>query len=377
MKKALVLSFICFCLAVLACNKPAERQAGTQKAPVYEIALITDSVSGAIDDRSFTQGSWDGIKQYCDETGKASLYYRATEESKDGYLNAIQMAIDNGAEIVVCPGYLYESAVFYAQDTYPDVKFILLDGVPQNGEYTEYKTADNTYSIVFAEEQAGFLAGYAAVLDGYRRLGFMGGMAVPAVVKFGYGFLQGADYAAQELGLAKGEVQINYGYTGNFAPTPENQTKAASWYQAGTEVIFSCGGLILNSVTAAAEAASGTAAVIGVDVDQKGESETVITSAMKKLTTAVYDGLKLEESGKFPGGVNARLGAAEDCIGLPDDFSRFRKFTKGQYSTIYSKLKSDDGGLAGKMITNSINGETVTLQQIIAQVPLLAVRDMQ
>jgi basic membrane protein A len=361
-----------------ACDRATGKQAEKKGTPIYEIALITDSVSGAIDDRSFTQGAWDGIKQYCDETGKAGLYYRATEESKDGYLNAIQMAVDNGARIVVCPGYLYESAVFFAQDVYPNVQFILLDGVPQNGEYTEYKTANNTYSIVFAEEQAGFLAGYAAVMDGYRRLGFLGGMAVPAVVKFGYGYLQGADYAAEELGLAEGEVQVNYGYTGNFAPTPENQTKAASWYQSGTELIFSCGGLIINSVTAAAEAAGGNgASVIGVDVDQKGESETVITSAMKKLTVAVYDGLKMAYSGNFPGGVNARLGAAEDCIGLPDDYSRFRKFTREQYNGIYAKLKTDDGGLASAMITNSFNGETVTLQQITTQVPLLAVKDMK
>jgi basic membrane protein A len=350
------------------------KRAGVQS---YEIALITDSVSGAIDDRSFTQGSWEGIKKYCDETGKASLYYRSTEESRDGYLNAIQMAVDNGAQIVVCPGYLYESAVFFAQDAYPNVKFILLDGVPQNGEYTEYKTANNTYSIVFAEEQAGFLAGYAAVLDGYRRLGFMGGMAGPAVVKFGYGYLQGANYGAKELGLAPGTVRVKYGYLGNFAPTPENQTKAASWYQSGTEVIFSCGGLILNSVTAAAEAANGSVAVIGVDVNQKGESETVITSAMKELTVAVYNGLKMAYAGNFPGGVNARLGAADDCIGLPDDFSRFRRFTKEQYNSIFAKLKADEGGLASNMITNSMNGENVTLQQISAQVPLLAVEDIK
>jgi basic membrane protein A len=377
MKKLLFMFSIWFLLVLVACGGSSGKKTEKKEAPLYEVALITDSVSGAIDDRSFTQGAWDGIKQYCDETGKAGLYYRATEESKDGYLNAIQMAVDNGAQIVVCPGYLYESAVFFAQDIYPKVQFLLLDGVPQNGEYTEYKTANNTYSIVFAEEQAGFLAGYAAVLDGYRHLGFMGGMAVPAVVKFGYGYLQGANYAAKEMGLAAGEVQVNYGYTGNFAPTPENQTKAASWYQSGTEVIFSCGGLIMNSVTAAAEVAGIGAAVIGVDVDQKGESETVITSAMKNLTVAVYNGLKMAYSGNFPGGVNARLGAAEDCVGLPDDYSRFHKFTREQYNGIYAKLKADDGGLASAMMTNSLNGENVTLQQITARTPLLAVKDMK
>jgi len=265
----------------------------------YEVALIIDAVSGAIDDRSFTQGAWEGIEKFAEQYGKTAQYYRSTEDSTDGYLNAIQMAVDNGATAVVCPGYSYEAAIFQAQDKCPDVYFILLDGTPQNGDYTEYKTADNTYSVVFAEEQAGYLAGYAVVKDGETKLGFMGGMAVPAVVRFGYGFVQGAQAAAEEMGLNEGDIQMKFGYTGNFEATPENQTKAASWYEAGTDVIFSCGGLILNSVTAAAEA-DGSGKVIGVDVDQQGESETVITSAMKMLSDTVYNALDAKEKGRFP-----------------------------------------------------------------------------
>jgi len=273
------------------------------KNKTYEIALVTDV--GSIDDKSFNQGTWEGIKKYADENNKSYQYYRPTEGSTDGYLTGIQMAVEGGAKIVVCPGFLFEPVIFKAQDLYPEVKFVILDGVPQNGDYTEFKTGKNTYSIVYSEEQSGFLAGYAAVKDGFRDLGFLGGMAVPAVVRFGYGYVQGAEYAAKELGLSKGDVTLKYGYTGGFLPMPEYQTKAASWYQSGTEIIFSCGGMILNNVSAAAEASDEEKFVIGVDVDQKAESETVVTSAMKMLSKTVYDALTEYYGDKFRGGVNS------------------------------------------------------------------------
>jgi len=138
------------------------------------------------------------------------------------------------------------------------------------------------HNILYREEQAGYLAGYAAVMDGYTKLGFLGGMAVPAVVRYGYGYVQGADAAAQKLGLAPGSVEIKYWYSGVFAPNDDIKTKMSGWYTEGTEVVFACGGGIYLSATAAADAAGGK--VIGVDVDQSAESPTIITSAMKDLT---------------------------------------------------------------------------------------------
>jgi basic membrane protein A and related proteins len=174
------------------------------------------------------------------------------------------------------------------------VKFVLLDGFPQDGTYTEFRIEDNVYSVFYAEEQVGFLAGYAAVKEGFTNLGFMGGMAVPAVVRFGYGFVQGANYAAAELGV---NVTLKYKYLGGFGPTPEYQTEAATWFQGGTEVIFAAAGGAGNSVMAAAEANNGK--VIGVDIDQSAESTTVITSAMKGLGISVYDALADFYAGSF------------------------------------------------------------------------------
>jgi basic membrane protein A len=308
----------------------------------YEIAMITDV--GTIDDKSFNQGTWEGVKAYAEENNITHKYYKPAEKTTDAYIDSIGLAVTGGAKIIVCPGFLFEPAIFVTQDQYPDVKFVLIDGRPQDGTYTTYKTGSNTYSVIYAEEQPGFLAGYAAVKEGFTKLGFMGGMAVPAVVRYGYGFVQGAEYAAQEMGLADGSIEIKYTYVGNFDATPENQTIAASWFQDGTEIIFGCGGGVGISAMAAAEAA-GTK-MIGVDVDQAAESPTVITSAMKYLKDTVYEALKAYYAGSFPGGMDATLGAKENMVGLPDDFSQFTKFTKADYDKIYAALAADTDKIA-------------------------------
>ncbi len=305
---------------------------GSSESNTYDLALITDV--GTIDDKSFNQGAWEGLVQYATENEITHKYYQPSEKTTDAYLSSIDLAVKAGAKVVVTPGYLFEPAVFKAQDTYPDVKFILLDGTPQDGTYTEFKLNENVYSVFYAEEQAGFLAGYSAVKEGFTKLGFMGGMAVPAVVKFGHGFVQGAEYAAQEMGITG--LSLKYNYTGDFKATPEVQSKAASWYQGGTQVIFACGGAVGNSVMAAAEASDGK--VIGVDVDQSPESATVITSAMKMLGKSVYDAIAAYYEDAFPGGVSAVLGADVDGVGLPMDTSKFEKFTKEDYDAIYAKL---------------------------------------
>ena len=188
-------------------------------------------------------------------------------------------------------------------------------------------------AVKYKEEQSGYLAGYAAVKDGNTKLGFMGGMAVPAVIRFGYGFVQGADDAAAELGL---DVEIMYYYTGGFDATPEAQATAASWYENGTEVIFGCGGAVGNSVMAAAEAA-GTK-VIGVDVDQSGESETVITSAIKTLKNSVYEGIAAYYAGTFPGGETSIYSAENLGVGLPMESSKFDTFSPEDYDAIFYQL---------------------------------------
>ena len=361
-------------LSMAACGTPAPETTsstpeGTSTTPDgtvtdgYELALITDI--GTIDDKSFNQGAWEGLKKYADENNITNKYYQPAEKTTDAYIETIGLAVKGGAKVIVTPGYLFEQAILTCQDTYPDVKFILLDGIPNNGAFDDTRVqhvADNTYSVFYAEEEAGFLAGYAAVKDGYRKLGFMGGMAVPAVVRFGYGFVQGAEFAGAELGLAAGELEMKYHYTGGFSATPEAQAQAASWYESGTEVIFACGGAVGNSVMTAAEASE--AKMIGVDVDQSAESETVISSALKGLGTSVYQALEAFYAGTFPGGQSVVLNATNDGVSLAMDTAKWNTFSQADYEAIYAKLLDGTIKLLSDTTAATVNDIPVSVMSV-------------
>lgn len=319
--------------APAASSKPASSEAGSTATEGAEIAMITDK--GDINDKSFNQGTWEGVKAYADANGKTCQYYKPADATNDEYVNSIEQAIQNGAKVVVTPGFLFEVPIYTVQEKYPDVSFILIDGNPHNDDYSDFKTADNTVGITFSEEQVGYLAGYAAVKDGNTKLGFLGGQPVPAVVRYGYGFVQGADAAAKEMGV---DIEMMYTNTDGFAATPEAQAMAASWYKNGTTIIFACGGSVGNSVMAAAEAEGGK--VIGVDVDQSSESATVVSSAMKGLAAAVQQMLEKYYANEFPGGQNLNLGAAENALGLPMETSKFEKFTEEDYKALFESLAS-------------------------------------
>lgn len=314
-------------------TEPAE----TEEAPAEgaEIAMITDK--GTIDDKSFNQGTWEGVQKYAEDNGIACQYYKPSEVSDAAYLETIGLAIQGGAKVVVCPGYLFEVAIYEAQTQYPDVKFILLDGEPHTADYATYKTESNVLCILYAEQEAGFYAGYAAVKDGFTKLGFQGGMAVPAVIRYGYGFLQGAETAAAEMGLKEGAITVMYNYSGDFAATPENQARAAGWYQTGTEIIFGCGGSVGNSVMSAAEAATDKF-VIGVDVDQYAESATVISSALKQLGNSVYQALGTYSDGSFAGGTTQRFDSKNEGVGLAMENAKWRTFTQADYDALFTAV---------------------------------------
>lgn len=347
MKKLIALALVLLLsFALVAC--------GGEKTPeeTYEVIMVTDL--GGIDDGSFNQGTWEGISRYCTEYNIAHTYLRPIEQTTAGYLASIEQAVSMGAKIILCPGYLFETAIFEAQEAYPEVKFVLIDGYPNDGNWDAgapvYNTTDNVYAITFAEQETGFLAGYASVMEGFRKLAFFGGMGVPAVMRFGYGFVEGAEYAAKELGLAPGEVEVKYWYSGDFDPSPTKLTAVSGWYETGTEVIFSCGGTIVENAIAAAESMEGKY-VIGVDVDQAHLSERIITSSMKNLGDVCYQQLDLFYNDSFVGGQNVVLGVVEGMVSLPDDFSRFQNFTKADYDAIYALLVADEGGVRSGLYT--------------------------
>lgn len=330
--------------------EPGQDEGGAKsnEAVIAEIIIA----NGTIDDGSFNQGAWEGIKEYAEANNLSYQYYESAENTTDSQLEAIKLAVENGAKIVVAPGFNFETTIYQAQDIYPDTKFVLLDGEPHDEAYENYKTNDNVACIFYAEQEAGFLAGYALVKEGFRNLGFMGGMAYPAVMRYGYGYIAGADYAAKELGLQEGEVKINYTYTGNFEATPDNQTLAASWYQDGTEVIFACGGSVGYSVMAAAEQTD--TYVVGVDTDQYRDSETVITSAEKMLANSVMQALTDWGNDDFKGGTTTTLDVTQDGVGIAMDTARFTKFTKADYDEIYQMLVNDTDGIRSAIPNDTV-----------------------
>jgi basic membrane protein A and related proteins len=308
-------------------------------APVEEgfrIAMITDI--GDIDDGSFNQGTWEGVEAFAEANGITYRYYRPLAVSDNDYLDTIALAIEGGAEIVVTPGFLFEPAIYEAQKIFPDVTFILLDGVPHPGDYATYEIASNTLSLLFDEHESGFLAGYAAVKDGLTDLGYLGGIAVPAVVRFGVGYLAGASYAAKEDGVT---IDVSrYEYLGNFEASDDNKNKAASWYLLGTEVIFVAAGAAGFSVSAAADEAG--ALMIGVDVDQARIGDSVLTSAMKALAVATQDGLQAWLDGTFEGGRTVYMNATNDGVALPMDTSRFTTFDVAMYDAIFARIATGE-----------------------------------
>ena len=197
------------------------------EAIITKVALVTDV--GTIDDESFNQSTWQGVESWCTANGIEYTYYQPTEDSTDARVISITQAITEGANVIVMPGYLFGTTLLEVMDLYPDVYFIAIDVASGDLTYdyvTYYDPEANTTAISFAEEQAGYLAGYAAVKDGYTKLGFLGGMAVPAVVRYGYGFIQGADDAAAEMGV---DIEINYTYGGQFFGDANITAKMDGW----------------------------------------------------------------------------------------------------------------------------------------------------
>ena len=266
----------------------AASEAGSEAASkITKVALTCDT--GTIDDESFNQACWSAVSSYMGDD--CQYYIPEADASDEDRETMIRQAVNDGAEVIVCVGYLYGASLAWAAEQYPDVKFVAVD-VTQ-GDIGTDEIPSNCYCITFKEEQAGYLAGYAIAKDGKTKLGFLGGMAVPAVIRYGYGFVQGADAAAQELGQ---NIDINYFYGGQFYGDANITSRMEGWYSNGTQVVFACGGGIYTSAVDAAKKAN--AKVIGVDVDQAGviagyagvEGMTV-TSAMKGLYPTTYDTL--------------------------------------------------------------------------------------
>ena len=324
-----------------------------------KVAMVTDY--GDITDQSFNQTTYEAAKAFCEANGFEFQYYKPASDSDTDRISSIENAIDDGYTVVIMPGYAFAKAIVGTVGENPDATFIALD-VSEFDLQDANGTADdfswvypkNLYSAVYQEELCGYMAGYAAVKLGYKQLGFLGGMAVPAVVRYGYGFVQGADAAAAELGLK--DVTMKYVYGNQFYGDADITAYMDTWYAGGTEIVFACGGGIYDS---AGEAAAKVGAkVIGVDVDQAaiidgkyGEGITV-TSAMKGLAATVNAQLTAIKEGKFEGGKVENLGLVsedpeENFVQIAPSTQFADGFTKEDYQALVSKMFAGEIKVSG------------------------------
>ena len=311
MKKMISLMLaLVMAMSLVACGGsevPANEEVAA--AAEYKVAMVTDY--GDITDQSFNQTTWEACRAFGETTGTEVKYYKPTTNDTAGRVASVELAIAEGYNVIVMPGYAFGGTVAEISGNYPEVKFIALDvavgdllegGValkgesydynPDNWNLTDYVHMDNVYCAIYKEELSGYMAGYAAVKLGYTKLGFLGGMAVPAVMRFGYGYVQGADAAAKELGI---QIDMKYAYGNQFFGDADITAVMDTWYAGGTEVVFACGGGIWTSAAEAAKKVGGK--LIGVDTDQQpiidgqyGDGMT-ITSAMKGLAPTTIDTL--------------------------------------------------------------------------------------
>lgn len=333
----------------------------------YKVAMITDY--GDITDESFNQTTYEACVAFCKGKGYDFQYYKPAGDTTADRVAMIEKAIDDGHNLIVMPGYAFAGAIVEAAPEHPDVKFFALDvakgdlleaGVtkagekydytPDNWDFDKYVNMSNVYSAIYQEELSGYMAGVAAVKLGYTKLGFLGGMEVPAVVRFGYGFVQGVNDAAKELGI---NVELNYVYGGAFSGDPDITARMDTWYQNGTEIVFACGGGIYTSAGEAAVKKNGK--LIGVDTDQKpvidkkyGDGITV-TSAMKGLYPTTVDTLNdIINNGNWDNykGKIANLGLVSgddptlNYVQIPMETTQWAegKFTKDDYKALVKDL---------------------------------------
>ena len=331
-----------------AAEAPAAEETPAEETAEVMVAMITDY--GDITDQSFNQTTYEACKEYCEANGLQFSYFKPASDSDEDRVAQIEAAIDEGYNVIVMPGYAFANAIKATVNEYTDVTFIALDvGAADLGD--DFTVPENLYCAVYQEELCGYMAGYAAVKLGYKSLGFLGGMAVPAVVRYGYGFVQGVDAAAAELGLT--DVTVNYAYGNQFYGDADITAAMDTWYGAGTEVVFACGGGIYTSAAEAAAKVGGK--VIGVDVDQSGiidgaygEGMTV-TSAMKGLAPTVKTELAAVVAGEFKGGVIDNLGLVsenpeENFVQIPSASTQFEdgKFTAEDYTALVKSMLAGD-----------------------------------
>jgi len=347
MKKALTLLLALVLIMVIPMGCKKSEKSGTAS---LKVGMVTDA--GTIDDKSFNQGTWEGIVRAGEEFGVETKYLKPTGTTEADYLKEITNLYDAGYKFIVTPGFKFETTIFAAQDKYKDAKFVLIDGQPHNADYSEFRNEANVASIFFAEHESGFLAGVATALQLKEgSLGFIGGMEIPAVQKFNWGFQQGVNYANDELGTSMTIEAENVIYQGSFDNVAAGQQLAAQMFDKGVKAIFcAAGGVGVGGINEAkTRAANGEEVwIIGVDVNQypdgiyEGDKSIILTSAMKKIDQVAFDMVQAELDGEFPGGEILTFNAANNGVGIPEDNPNLDNSVEKQVEKVFEAIQKGE-----------------------------------
>ena len=353
-KKAIALALSALMLTgLVGCGNSTT--GGSNEGQDVTVGMVTDA--GTIDDKSFNQGTWEGIEEAEKDLGLTVKYLKPAGTTEADYLTEISNLIDGDFNMIITPGYKFETAVMKAQEQYPDTKFVILDGSPNNGkegDALEANVGENTVSIYFAEEQSGFLAGVATALElKSGELGFIGGMEIPAVQRFNWGFQQGVKYSNENLGTNMNISAENVVYEGSFDNVAAGQQIAAQMYGRGVKAIFTAAaGVGVGAINEAKTRCKNGEEVwvIGVDVDQYADGiydeannkSAILTSATKKLNQVAYDMIKAAVDGNFPGGETLIFDASNDGVGIPEENPNLSEETTNKVNEVLEMIKNGD-----------------------------------
>lgn len=343
----LVMAFSCICMGCNVQTDSSLQGDNGDKNHSYmesggEVALVIGM--GVLSDSGYNQAAYEGTQIYAQAADVSYSYYEPLENTPEAYKDAVLKAIDNNARLIICAGPHFEQAVGSLQNTYDNIYFLLVDGVPRDSSDAPIPIAPNVHCITYHEEEAGYLAGYMAVLEGYKNLGFIGGEQIPSVQRYGYGYLQGIDDAAAILNISD-EISVEYWYADTFFPNQETEDISLEWYQNGTQIIFACGGSIYESILPSASSCGGR--LIGADENQNGISDLFLTSAIKGVKSSVITALDdfYAAGNTWPdemAGEVISYGAAQKCIELPisSETWRFQNAGLKDYLQILASLKA-------------------------------------
>ena len=262
------------------------------------VAMITD-VAG-VNDQSFNQSAWEGLQKAEKELGIEVKYLESKQDSD--YATNIETLVDEDVDLILGVGMKLADAIKEGSELYPDQNFVLVD---------EEIDASNVKNILFKAEESAYLAGLiAGKTTKTNNVGFIGGMELPVIDTFKYGYMAGVK-------AANPDAKVQAQYANSFTDQAKGKAIANQMYTNGADIVFTCGG---DVGTGAIEAAKENGKyAIGVDRDQSDLApQNVLTSAIKRVDAGVFETVKSYVNGTFEGGTTTTYGLEENAVGVPD-----------------------------------------------------------